>query len=82
MKKYMITCLCLLSLPAAAAKEEIKLHYRYHGKHLEVPVRAPNFVDAIEPGAEKCMQFFTSEERLTLDDKIQLIDVCANPRTK
>ena len=67
---------------AFANKQTISLHFRFKDKHLEVPVRAPSFTDAIEPAADKCFKFYTSQYDLSRDEKEELVDICANPRKK
>jgi hypothetical protein len=79
MKKILLVL--LMSSPAFAAKQDVTLHYVFKGQHLEVPVRAPSFAEAIEPGADQCWKFF-SKTAANRDEKVSLVDVCANPRLK
>lgn len=82
MKNLMILMTMMVAVSAHASVEAKKfnLHYRMGDKHLEVPVTTSSYEAAIEAGADKCFKFFTSQSKLTHDQKLDAVDVCANPR--
>jgi hypothetical protein len=82
MKKMLFVLMGLTSTLAFADKQSMSLHFRYKDTHLEVPVRAPSFTEAIEPAAEKCFKFYTGQFKLSRSEKEDLVDICANPRRK
>ena len=81
MKKLIFVALGFASSLAFADKP-ISLHFHFRDTHLEVPIRAPSFTDAIEPAADKCFKFYTQQFHLSREEKEDLIDICANPRNK
>jgi hypothetical protein len=82
MKKVLSLLVVFSTSLAFADKQAVSMHFRFRDKHLEVPVRAPSFTDAIEPAADKCFKFYTSQFELSRDEKEELVDICANPRKK
>ncbi len=82
MKKMLFLLIGFTCTFAFADKQNIKLHFHYKDTHLEVPVRAPSFTDAIEPAADKCFKFYTGQFKLSRTEKEDLVDICANPRRK
>lgn len=43
--------------------------------------KAPSYEDAFEKAAKACYRHFKAGQRLTEDQGLDIIDVCANPRT-
>ena len=82
MKTILFTLSLLTTLLASAATKptEFKLHYRHAGDHLEVKLATSSYEAAIDSGADRCFEFFTSKKKMTKEEKIDLVDVCANPR--
>ena len=81
MKNLLILITMMASVSASAELKKYNLHYRMGEKHLEVPVVKDSYEAAIESGAENCFRFFTSQAKLTHEQKLDAVDVCANPRS-
>ena len=69
-----------VSASAATELKKFNLHYRMGEKHLEVPVNTTSYEAALEAGADQCFKFFTSQAKLNHEQKLDAVDVCANPR--
>ena len=82
MKNFLILITLMGTVSATAATElkKFNLHYRMGEKHLEVPVHTTSYETAIEAGADQCFKFFTAQAKLTHDQKLDAVDVCANPK--
>lgn len=52
-----------------------------HGtiKSLNFKIKAKNFDEALNKGADFCYKFFINREPLTNKRKMDIIDTCANP---
>ncbi len=68
------------SVSTSAELKKYNLHYRMGDKHLEVPLLKDSYEAAIEAGALDCFKFFTGQRKTTHDQKLDAVDVCANPR--
>lgn len=56
--------------------------FEYAGERLEVRRPAHSFEDAYEHAAEVCFKHYKElKQNLTEDDGLDIIDVCANPRS-
>lgn len=82
MEKMLFIFMSILTSVTFADTQSQRLHFHFRDTHLEVPVRAPSFTDAIEPAADKCFKFYTSQFKLNRTEKEDLVDICANPRRK
>ena len=69
-----------VSVTASAELKKYNLHYRMGDRHLEVPLLKDSYEAALEAGALDCYKFFTSQRKTTHDQKLDAVDVCANPR--
>ncbi len=70
----------VISVSASAELTKFNLHYRLGDQHLEVPLLKPNYEAALVAGAETCFRFFTTRQKLSHEQKLDAVDVCANPR--
>lgn len=71
----------LFALNAQAAVHN--LNYNYKGVVLTVMLEANDYIEAIDKGADKCMGFYFTKFPvlgMTEDEKLELVDTCANPR--
>lgn len=90
MKKalYMIQLLSALStIPAAAWKsnsptqKEYTFKYQLKAEIIRLSIEANTYEDAFEKAASQCAKHFKGSQKLTEDAKLDIIDVCANPRS-
>lgn len=77
--KTMLFIFMTFMISVASAGEQT-LHYHFKGADLDVRLPAQSFDEAIEAAATKCFQFYTSEFKLSRDEKEDLVNHCANPR--
>lgn len=76
------------SLSASAAIQsgtgEPKLHqfkFRMKGETFEFSQKTVSYEEAFERAAKACYQHFKDGRRLTENEGLDIIDVCANPRS-
>lgn len=75
--KTLILALLFCSTTQAA---EFKFLYKMNGKTLEIKMEGKTWEQAFERAAGKCVQFFRKDKPMNEDFKLDIIDVCANPR--
>jgi hypothetical protein len=80
MKKMIFFITILMAFTASAELKKFNLHYTLGDQHLEVPMMKDSYESAIEAGADSCFRFFTGHGKLTHEQKLDVVDVCANPR--
>lgn len=87
--KCLITLLMVLGLSLQASawisqEREDKLYsfkFRMKGELFEVTQSSSSYEEAFERAAKACYQHFKGGRRISEDQGLDIIDVCANPRT-
>lgn len=76
--------MALAATPTTEVKpQSFTFKYRYQGETLEVRRQAPAWEVAFEQAAQTCFEHYKRHHgtRLTEDQGLDIIDVCANPRS-
>lgn len=84
MKSYVSTTLVFMFLTVghnALAGQKFEFKYSFEGEKLAVSQEAGDYNKALEIAAKSCFRHFKSKTKSNKDKGIDLIDVCANPRT-
>lgn len=88
MKKLtLITFITLASTQAFAWKttpdysKEFTFKYHLAGEKLEIKRQAASYEDAYEQAAQDCFKHFKGNSPLTEERGLDIIDICANPRS-
>lgn len=61
--------------------KEYTFKYKLSGQTLEVKKSAPSYEDAFEQAAQTCFNFYKGAGKVSEDRGLDIIDVCANPRS-
>lgn len=64
-----------------AASKEYTFKYKLSGQSLEVKKAAGSYEEAYEQAAQQCFNFYKGSNKVTEDRGLDIIDVCANPRS-
>lgn len=64
-----------------AAGKEYTFKYKLSGTTLEIKRTAPSYEDAYEQAAQQCFNYFKNGQRVSESRGLDIIDVCANPRS-
>lgn len=71
-----------LATPSPASeKKEFTFKYHYMNTQLEVRRPASDYNTALASAAQDCFQFYKKMAPLTEEKGLDIIDVCANPRS-
>ena len=65
----------------APQTREYVFKYSLSGKTLEIRKPASSYEDAFEQAAQQCFKFYKGSGKLSEDRGLDIIDVCANPRS-
>ena len=70
-------------IPIASQAETYNFKYKYDGVSLEHKTEAKTWEEAFKRSAQSCFTFYKSKikNRLSEDQGLDIIDVCANPRS-
>lgn len=85
--KSIITIILLVSFQAQAwkstdpSKKDYVFKYKMAGNSLEIKRSAPSYEDAFEGAAQECFKYYKGQGRVSEDRGLDIIDVCANPRS-
>ena len=67
---------------STAPKENVySFKFNYAGETLEIRKPASTYEDAFEQAASECFKHFKGSGKLSEDRGLDIIDVCANPRS-
>lgn len=83
MKIFLFVILFASTAFADGAVDQKHIHFQYNldGKTFYFTSRDGDYYKAIEEGAMRCYHFFTKDVIESSEDrKLEIIDVCANPR--
>lgn len=87
MKHILLVLMTIFSIQASAwvSSDPIQKPYSFKFKMekqtFEYSQKAPTYEEAFEKAAQACYRHFKNGERLTEDRGLDIIDVCANPRS-
>ncbi|MFP5519761.1 MAG: hypothetical protein ACLGGX_07650 [Bdellovibrionia bacterium] len=62
-------------------EKEYSFKFRLQQETLEIRKKAASYEDAFETAAQECFNHFKNGEKLSEDRGLDIIDVCANPRS-
>lgn len=63
------------------AAKEYSFKFRMAGQTLELKQSAGSYEEAYERAAQQCFKFFKGPGKVSEDRGLDIIDVCANPRS-
>lgn len=83
MKSYVSSLILLVFLAGhnSQATQKFDFKYSFEGEKLAVSQEAPDYYQALEKAAKSCFRHFKSKTKANHDKGIDLIDVCANPKS-
>lgn len=61
--------------------KDYKFKYKLSGQTLEISKQAGSYEEAFKQAAQQCFQFYKGEQNVSQDRGLDIIDVCANPRS-
>nr|BFD66819.1 hypothetical protein HAGR004_18410 [Bdellovibrio sp. HAGR004] len=64
-----------------AASKEYTFKYKLAGQSLELKKSAGSYEEAYEQAAQQCFSFYKGAGKVSEDRGLDIIDVCANPRS-
>lgn len=65
----------------ALASKQYEFNYTLNNTKLNIKRSAATYEVAYAQAAQDCFQFYKKQTRLTEEKGIEIIDVCANPKT-
>lgn len=77
--KTLILLVILSEFTLASQKFDFK--YSFDGEKLSISQEAPDYYAALTKAAKSCFSHFKSKAKSSHQKGIDLIDVCANPRS-
>lgn len=87
MKKFMLITLLSMSctsyawVETAPVQKEYSFKYELHKKSFNPRVKAASYEDAFHTAAQQCFDFYRDGKKVSEDKGLDIIDVCANPRS-
>ena len=87
MKKVILTVLMLASqsslgwISTSAAEKVYDFKFKLKGETFEYSQKADTYEDAFERAAQACYRHYKAGRRISEDQGLDIIDVCANPRS-
>jgi len=68
--------------PASApTAKDYKFSFKYKGESIVLKSKSANFEEAFEKAAKECFHRYRANRHLTEDEGLDIIDVCANPKS-
>lgn len=64
-----------------SATKEYTFKYNFSGKTLQLRELAGSYEEAYEQAAQQCFKFYKGAGKVSEDRGLDIIDVCANPRS-
>lgn len=83
MKSYVSTMfvIAIIAFGQNALAAKFDFNYSYEGEKLSVSQEASDYYQALEIAAKNCFKHFKSKTKSNQEKGIEVIDVCANPRS-
>ena len=76
-----MSCTSFAWVETTPQQKEYTFKYNLSGQTLEIKRAAPSYEDALEFAAQKCFNHYKGPQRVSEDRGLDIIDVCANPRS-
>lgn len=67
--------------PSAFSAQKFDFKYSFEGEKLSISQEAPDYYAALTKAAKSCFSHFKSKTKANQQKGIDLIDICANPRS-
>lgn len=82
----MILSSLLMSFKASAAvrptePQEFRFKFNFKGQSYEVRQKSQSYEDAFEKAAKACFSYYKAGQKLNEEKGLDIIDICANPRS-
>lgn len=78
---FLILQVSTLAFAATSGKKEFKFKYTYKGERLEIVETSDSWEKSFERSAMKCLKHFSKGQALSDDQGLDLVDLCANPKS-
>lgn len=75
------SCSSFAWISKESSGKEYTFKYKLSGQTLEIKKSAPSYEDAFDQAAQQCFSYFKGQGRVSEDRGLDIIDVCANPRS-
>jgi hypothetical protein len=78
---FAYTCTSFAWTSKESTTKEYTFKYKLSGESLEIKRSAASYGDALEGAAKQCFQHYKGKHSLSESRGLDIIDVCANPRS-
>ena len=75
------SCSSFAWISKEAPHKEYNFKYKLLGQTLEIKKAASSYEEAYEQAAQQCFNFYKGANKVSEDRGLDIIDVCANPRS-
>lgn len=87
--KALITALIIATMSSTSfawssnspSGKEYRFKYAMKGDSLEITRTGQSYEDAFEAAAQQCFNYYKGSKKVSEDRGLDIIDVCANPRS-
>ncbi|MNK08136.1 hypothetical protein D3C87_260640 [compost metagenome] len=76
-----MSCTSFAWTSSEPTKKEYTFKYNLSGETLEIRRPAQSYEDAFEAAAQQCFRHYKGSGKVSEDRGLDIIDVCANPRS-
>lgn len=87
MKTIISTLILLISVQSFAwvttptIEKEYNFKFKFEQEVFEYSTKSPSYEDAFEKAAQACFSHYKHGRRVSMERGVDIIDVCANPRS-
>ncbi|XGC82446.1 hypothetical protein ACES2L_08145 [Bdellovibrio bacteriovorus] len=75
------SCTSFAWISKESSGKEFTFKYKLSGQTLEIKKSAGSYEEAYEMAAQQCFNFYKGAGKVSEDRGLDIIDVCANPRS-
>lgn len=75
------SCSSFAAISRDIASKEYTFKYQLSGQSLEIKRSAGSYEEAFDTAAQQCFKFYKGSGKVSEDRGLDIIDVCANPRS-
>jgi hypothetical protein len=75
------SCASFAWLSPVSTDKEYSFKFKYEGENLVLLQKATSYEEAYEKAAQSCFQHFKGGRKVAEQKGLDIIDVCANPRS-
>ena len=75
------SCTSFAWIAKQSPAKEYVFKYKLSGETLEIKRTAPSYEDAYAQAAQQCFSHYKGGQKVSEDRGLDIIDVCANPRS-